>query len=99
MENINDNITLDNDHTKLLSRQSRKRYEIAIMEGRVPQRNGPSLYLENEELRLLQQKILLETSMNHTLKLREVAVMVCECDYLSYFFLRLGIFAIIENAL
>jgi hypothetical protein len=77
MIDVNRDVNLHNDEMKSLTRQSKGRYMLALKEGRIPQRKGHPPYLEFEELKFLQNKIFLETAMNHTLKLKEVAYIVC----------------------
>jgi hypothetical protein len=59
-----------------MTRQSKLRHITALSEGRVPHRNGHPPYLELHELEILQQQILISTTRNQTLRLRDIQEMV-----------------------
>jgi hypothetical protein len=61
----------------------------AILDGRKPGRKGAPPYLEEEELLILQEKILIETAIDHSLRLCEVLNMVS-------FFLNIFIYFLIK---
>jgi hypothetical protein len=89
MEKEND---LD-DGKKTITSQSIQRRNIAIFEGRLPHRNGRSLYLEKDELVTLKQNVLLRILSFNNPRLGEVSKIVLYFLFLISVVFRLMIFA------